>query len=62
MLEICHMLLFRLHGHNKYALAALQLQAWLQAMLTRYVKNKGGPGKNIALDRKWTTKVQSIYT
>jgi hypothetical protein len=56
------MLLFRLHGHNKYALAALQLQAWLQAMLTRYVKNRGGPGKNIALDRKWSTKVQSIYT
>ncbi|CAB3988651.1 PREDICTED: uncharacterized protein LOC107352495 [Paramuricea clavata] len=53
------MLLFRLHGHNKYALAALQLQAWLQAMLNpklshslmwnRYVNNKGGPGKNIAL-------------
>ncbi len=54
------MLIFRTYGHPKYALAALQLQAWLQAMLSprlshsliwnRTVNNKGGAGKNIALD------------
>jgi serine palmitoyltransferase len=54
------LLLFRTYNHTKYALAALQLQAFVQAMLSprlahwliwnRTVNNKGGIGKNIPMD------------
>lgn len=54
------LLLFKGHGHNKYALAALQLIAFTQAILppekahsliwNRTVNNKGGAGKNISMD------------
>ena len=54
------MLLYRAYNHTKYALAAIQLQAYVQAMLTprlahsliwnRTVNNHGGPGRNIPMD------------
>lgn len=54
------MLIFRAYIHSKYALAALQLQAYIQAMLiqreaeclvwNRTVNNKGGQGCNICMD------------
>lgn len=53
-------LLFRAYNHTKYALAGLELQLNLKALLTPYqshsltwnrsVNTKGGKGKNIALD------------
>lgn len=54
------LLLYRANNHTKYALAALRLQAFTQAMLSprlahtlmwnRTVNNKGGVGKNIPMD------------
>ena len=54
------LLLFKAHGHNKYALAALQLLASILALLSpqqahslswnRTVNNRGGAGNNISLD------------
>ena len=54
------MLIYKAYGHNKYALAALRLQASVMAMLTprqaeilvwnRTVNNKGGTGCNISMD------------
>ena len=54
------LLLFKGHGHNKYALAALQLLANTQALLSpqkahsliwnRTVNNNGGAGRNISMD------------
>lgn len=54
------MLIYRAYNHNKYALAALRLQAYIMAMLTlkeseslvwnRTVNNKGGTGNNISMD------------
>ena len=54
------MLIYRAFNHNKYALAALHLQADIMAMLTpreaeslvwnRTVNTKGGAGKNISMD------------
>ena len=54
------MLIYKACGHNKYALAALRLQASVMAMLTpsqaeilvwnRTVNNKGGAGCNISMD------------
>jgi hypothetical protein len=56
------MLIFKAHGHPKYALAAFQMQANILALLTpreahqlmwnRTVNNQGGRGKNISLDLK----------
>lgn len=56
------MLIFKAHGHPKYALAAFQIQANILAILSpreahqliwnRTVNNKGGRGKNISLDLK----------
>lgn len=54
------MLIYKAYGHNKYALAALRLQASVMSMLTprqaeslvwnRTVNNKGGAGCNISMD------------
>lgn len=54
------MLIYKSHNHNKYALAALRLQALIKAILTpreaeclkwnRTVNNKGGAGNNISMD------------
>lgn len=54
------MLIYKVYNHNKYALAALRLQAYIMAMLTpreaeslvwnRTVNNKGGAGNNISMD------------
>ena len=54
------MLICKAHGHNKYALAALRLQASVMSVLTprqaeslvwnRTVKNKAGAGCNISMD------------
>ena len=56
------MLIFKAHGHPKYALAAFQMQANILALLTpreahqliwnRTVNNNGGRGRNISLDLK----------
>lgn len=56
------MLIFKAHGHSKYALAAFQIQANIHALLSpreahqliwnRTVNNNGGKGKNISLDLK----------
>ncbi len=56
------MLIFKAHGHPKYALAAFQMQANILASLSpqeahqliwnRTVNNKGGRGNNISLDLK----------
>lgn len=54
------LLIYRAKNHTKYALAALQLQACIQALLSpresnclmwnRTVSNRGGPGCNIPMD------------
>ena len=56
------MLIFKAHGHPKYALAAFQMQANIRALFSpreahqliwnRTVNNNGGKGKNISLDLK----------
>lgn len=54
------MLIYKAYGHTKYALAALELQAFIASMLTprqaeslvwnRTLNNRGGAGCNISMD------------